>query len=73
VTSGKDPWKNRVSHLFAQRSENAYGSAELIALPVATGNCNPYSGVGDPYLPFRGALGMLTGAVEGAWAASVSP
>ena len=36
---------------------------------VASGNCNAYSGVGDPYLPFRDVLGMLTGDVEARWAA----
>ena len=35
-----------------------------IALAVAGGNCNAYSGVGDPYLPFREILGLLTGDVE---------
>ena len=33
------------------------------------GNCNAYSGVGDPYLPFREILGLLTGDVEARWAA----
>lgn len=36
---------------------------------VARGICNAYSGAGDPYLPFRQALAMLTGDVEDAWAA----
>jgi tetratricopeptide (TPR) repeat protein len=36
---------------------------------VAGGTCNAYSGVGDAYLPFREALGMLTGEVEARWAA----
>lgn len=33
-------------------------------LIVASGNCNAYTGVGDPYLPFREILEMLTGDVE---------
>jgi len=36
---------------------------------LAMGTCNAYSGVGDPYLPFRGILAMLTGDVEAPWAA----
>ncbi len=38
-------------------------------LLVANGNCNAYSGAGDPYLPFREILAMLTGEVEGRWVA----
>lgn len=38
--------------------------AEQADLVVAAGNCNAYSGVGDPYLPFREILGFLTGEVE---------
>ncbi len=33
-------------------------------LVVAKGICSVYTGVGDPYLPFRDALAMLTGDVE---------
>jgi hypothetical protein len=38
-------------------------------LVVAAGNCNAYTGVGDPYLPFREILALLTGDVEARWAA----
>jgi DNA-binding SARP family transcriptional activator/predicted ATPase len=38
-------------------------------LVVAGGNCNAYTGTGDPYLPFREILGLLTGDVEARWAA----
>jgi predicted ATPase/DNA-binding SARP family transcriptional activator len=31
---------------------------------VAHGNCNAHTGIGDPYLPFREILQMLTGDVE---------
>jgi DNA-binding SARP family transcriptional activator/tetratricopeptide (TPR) repeat protein len=34
---------------------------------VAKGNCNAYSGVGDPYLPYRDVMAMLTGEVEARW------
>lgn len=33
-------------------------------LIVAGGNCNAYGGPGDPYLPFREILELLTGGVE---------
>ncbi len=38
-------------------------------LIVANGYCNAYAGLGDPYLPFRDVMEMLTGAVEAKWAA----
>jgi tetratricopeptide (TPR) repeat protein len=44
---------------FARRAEEAH--ADLV---VAIGNCNAHTGIGDPYLPFREILGMLTGDVE---------
>jgi tetratricopeptide (TPR) repeat protein len=34
------------------------------ALVVAIGDCNAQTGVGDPYLPFREVLGLLTGDVD---------
>ncbi|MEW5958015.1 MAG: ABC transporter substrate-binding protein, partial [Chloroflexota bacterium] len=51
---------------FTQRALETY--PELI---VASGNCNAYSGLGDPYLPFRDVLGMLSGDVESRWASGV--
>ncbi len=38
-------------------------------LLVAAGSCNAYSGIGDPYLPFREVMAMLTGDVEARWLA----
>jgi predicted ATPase/transcriptional regulator with XRE-family HTH domain len=38
-------------------------------LIVASGNCNAYAGAGDPYLPFRDVMDMLTGDVEVKWMA----
>jgi DNA-binding SARP family transcriptional activator/predicted ATPase len=43
----------------------------LVAYPdliVVSGNCNAYTGFGDPYLPFLEILQMLTGDVEAKWA-----
>ncbi len=36
-------------------------------LLAVNGACNATSGVGDPFLPFREALEMLTGDVEQQW------
>ncbi|NIP17123.1 MAG: AAA family ATPase, partial [Xanthomonadales bacterium] len=49
---------------FTRRAQEAH--ADLI---VASGNCNAYTGIGDPYLPFREILELLTGDVEARWAA----
>jgi DNA-binding SARP family transcriptional activator/predicted ATPase len=49
---------------FARRAQ-----ARDAGLIVAGGNCNAYTGLGDPYLPFREILGMLSGDTEAAWAA----
>ncbi|MCL7454280.1 MAG: AAA family ATPase [Anaerolineae bacterium] len=38
-------------------------------LVVSSGNCNAYTGVGDPYLPFRQILELLAGDVRAQWAA----
>ena len=38
-------------------------------LIVASANCNAHTGAGDPYLPFREILGLLTGEVEARWRA----
>lgn len=38
-------------------------------LIFAGGNCNAQIGLGDPYLPFREILNLLTGDVDARWAA----
>jgi predicted ATPase len=49
---------------FAWKAQEDH--SELI---VAGGNCNAHTGIGDPYLPFREVLALLTGDVEGRWKA----
>jgi len=44
---------------FGRRARQAYPG-----LLITSGKGNTYTGVGDPYLPFRQALGLLTGDVE---------
>ncbi len=56
--------KTMLIHEFARRAQEAH--ADLI---VASGVCDVFTGVGDPYLPFRDVLNMLAGDVEGAWSA----
>jgi ABC-type transport system substrate-binding protein len=58
VTGGPGRGKTALLGEFARRAMAAHPD-----LLVACGNCNAYSGIGDPYLPFREALGMLTGDV----------
>jgi len=56
-----DPGQGKTALLqeFGQRAQKTY-----TGLVVASGNCNAYTGIGDPYLPFREVMGMLTGDVE---------
>jgi DNA-binding SARP family transcriptional activator/predicted ATPase len=58
--------KTTLLNEFARRVQQTY--PELI---VASGACSIYTGVGDPFLPFREILRMLTGDIEQQWAAGV--
>ncbi len=40
-------------------------------LIIARGSCNAFSGIGDPYLPFRDVLGMLRGDIRTQWSAGI--
>jgi DNA-binding SARP family transcriptional activator len=51
--------KTMLLHEFARQA-----MAECADLIVVGGNCNAYTGVGDPYLPFLEVLGLLTGDIE---------
>ncbi len=62
ITGGPGRGKTALLDAFAQRAMEAHPD-----LLVASGNCNAYSGVGDPYLPFRDVMAMLTGDVEARW------
>ncbi len=52
--------KTALLHEFSQRAQQLQG--DLVA---AHGTCEAYSGIGDPHLPFRDILALLTGDVEG--------
>lgn len=64
VTGGAGCGKTTLIEEFAHRAQVNY--PDLI---VADGNCNAYTGIGDPYLPFRQILELLTGEVEARYAA----
>src|SRR5262249_33937116 len=51
--------KTALLRTFARSSQAAHPD-----LVVAWGSCNAYTGVGDPYLPFREILELLTGNVD---------
>lgn len=63
VTGDAGSGKTSLLQEFMLRAQQA--RPDLI---VAGGNCNAFTGVGDPYLPFREVLGLLTGDVEARWA-----
>jgi DNA-binding SARP family transcriptional activator len=64
VTGEAGSGKTALVQEFCRRSQDVHPG-----LGVASGNCNAYTGVGDPYLPFREILALLTGDVEAKWAA----
>jgi adenylate cyclase len=64
VTGDAGCGKTALMQEFSRRAQAAHPD-----LVVAGGHGNAHTGVGDPYLPFREVLGMLTGDVEAQWAA----
>ncbi|MEJ2598763.1 MAG: BTAD domain-containing putative transcriptional regulator [Anaerolineales bacterium] len=64
VTGEAGSGKTSLLGEFTRRAQDEH--QDLI---VASGNCNAYTGIGDPYLPFREILEWLTGDVEARWAA----
>jgi predicted ATPase len=64
VTGEAGQGKTALVGEFARRAQAAH--PDLI---VAGGDCNAHTGIGDPYLPFREILGLLTGDVQDRWAA----
>jgi|GEM_PF-616082 len=67
VTGEAGQGKSALLQAFARRAQMAQPN-----LIVAGGACNAYTGIGDPYLPFREILELLTGVVE-AQAAGMLP
>ncbi len=46
-----------------------HAQARISDLIVASGNCDAYAGIGDPYLPFRDVMALLSGDVDAGWQA----
>jgi predicted ATPase/DNA-binding SARP family transcriptional activator len=64
VTGEAGSGKTALLHEFARQAQ------EIVPdLIVATGACNAYAGLGDPYLPFREIMAMITGDVDALWQA----
>lgn len=68
VTGEAGQGKSALLQAFARRAQVAHSD-----LVCASGSCNAYTGIGDPYLPFREILELLTGAVEAQTAAGMLP
>jgi DNA-binding SARP family transcriptional activator/predicted ATPase len=64
ITGEAGSGKTALLQEFTRRAQEAH-----IGLIVASGNCNAHTGIGDPYLPFREILELLTGDVEARWTA----
>lgn len=63
ITGEAGNGKTRLAHAFVRLAQEKHPS-----LVAAHGNCNAYTGIGDPYLPFREMLALLAGDVEAQWA-----
>lgn len=64
VIGGPGRGKTALIQEFARRAQ-----ATHLDLIVARGKGNAHTGSGDPYLPFREVLALLTGDIEAQWAA----
>ncbi len=64
VTGEAGSGKTALVQEFSRRALEADAS-----LNAASGNCNAHTGLGDPYLPFREILALLTGDVQARWMA----
>ncbi|NPV10066.1 MAG: AAA family ATPase, partial [Anaerolineae bacterium] len=64
VTGEAGSGKTALVQEVARRARDAHSD-----LVTATGHCNAYTGIGDPYLAFREILAQLSGDVAHRWAA----
>jgi DNA-binding SARP family transcriptional activator/predicted ATPase len=64
VTGEAGSGKTALIQEFTLRAQNVH--ADLVSV---SGNGNAHTGIGDPYLPFRQVLELLTGDAEARWAA----
>ena len=66
ITGGPGQGKTALMNEFSWQAIEHYPD-----LLVVKGSCDAYSGEGDPYLPFRDILAMLTGDLEMLWSAGL--
>ena len=66
VTGEAGTGKTALVTQFVQRAQAVHPD-----LVVTGGTCESLTGIGDPYLPFREAMGLLAGDCERPWAAGV--
>ncbi len=64
ITGGAGRGKTALIQEFTRHAQATHHD-----LIVVSGNGNAHTGIGDPYLPFRETLGLLTGDVEASLAA----
>ncbi|HEY45427.1 MAG TPA: AAA family ATPase [Anaerolineae bacterium] len=62
VTGNAGSGKTALVMEFAHRSQE-----KVQDLVISMGLCSSLTGIGDPYLPFREILGLLTGDAEAKW------
>lgn len=64
ITGEAGSGKTALINEFTRRAQSLHHD-----VVIASGNCNAHTGLGDPYLPFREILEMLTGHVKSRWVA----
>lgn len=64
VTGEAGSGKTALVHQFTENAQCIH--SDLI---IVSGSCNAQVGIGDPYLPLREIIGLLTGDVERSWIA----
>ena len=64
VTGEAGSGKTTLINAFAWEAQDKHSD-----LVVATGDCNAHTGIGDPYLPFREVMSLLTSEIEARWEA----
>lgn len=62
IIGGPGRGKTALLNAFTRRTMTAYP-----ALLAVNGECSAYTGVGDPYLPFRSVMSILSGDLESRW------
>jgi predicted ATPase/class 3 adenylate cyclase len=66
ITGGPGRGKTALMNEFSWRAMECQPD-----LLIVKGGCEAYSGLGDPYLPFRDILTMLTGDLETSWSSGM--